>query len=330
MVTTLSQSSFSSLVPKPQLHALSDFSLDITGANGSKVHYVGYSVLDISIPDVDLSPFSVPVLIVPDTRYSSVPMIVGTNVVTHVRSSGVSGFPAALQNAFASLAGDHIVPVTSMNEKVIVVKPFETTTITRNAWSEGNMTAGVTEANDSCTLNICLRLVKVTPGTSFSRIPMRICNITAQLLSIFLRSTLCNLQDVAVVRTIDPLEGHTSKSHNQEKSLDDLGISIPFDTLSKGQRDQARTFISNWKHIFSSGPTDLGCTNLVEHEIKLSDPTPFKEPYRRIPPGMFEEVREHLKDMLEADAIRPSQSPVSSNIVLVRKKDGFLRFCIDY
>ena len=35
--------------------------------------------------------------------------------------------------------------------------------------------------------------------------------------------------------------------------------------------------------MFSKGPTDLGCTNLVEHEIKLKDETPFKEAYRRIP-----------------------------------------------
>ena len=82
--------------------------------------------------------------------------------------------------------------------------------------------------------------------------------------------------------------------------------------------------------MFSTGPTDLGYTRLVEHEINLTDDKPYREPYRRIPPSMFDEVREHLREMLEIGAIRESSSPYSSNLVLVRKYDGSLPLCIDY
>lgn len=331
MITTISESFFRSLDPKPTLCQLADFSLDITGANGSKLPYLGYSVLDVSFPSFTSNNVSVPILIVPDTEYSqTVPLIVGTNILNFLKSSGLEGLPSTLSDTLASLPGEHTTPVTLLHQRTFVVKPYETTTIEGKVRNIGSMSAGVTESTDSLMLNVCPRLVKLQPGSSFCRVPVRVCNLTARSISIHPRMTLCNLQDVSVVRTIDPSEGVINKSHNSDKSLEDLGISVPTDTLSPEQHQQACTFLSKWKHIFSSGPTDLGSTNLVEHEINLSDPTPFKDPYRRIPPGMFEEVREHLKDMIDAGAIRESKSPFSSNVVLVRKKDNSLRFCIDY
>ena len=122
-------------------------------------------------------------------------------------------------------------------------------------------------------------------------------------------------------------------SQNRVKSSttsQDLDVQIDEENLSPEQLLQAKSMINKWSDVFSTGPTDLGRTNLVKHDIKLTDDTPFKDPYRRMPPAMCEEVRLHLKEMLEADAIRPSQSPYSSNVVLVWKKDGSLRFCIDF
>ena len=69
---------------------------------------------------------------------------------------------------------------------------------------------------------------------------------------------------------------------------------------------------------------------LVEHHIKLSDDQPFKEPHHRIPPALIEEVKEHLQEMMDAGAIRDSESPYSSNVVIMRKKDGSIRFCVDF
>ena len=68
----------------------------------------------------------------------------------------------------------------------------------------------------------------------------------------------------------------------------------------------------------------------VKHRIELSDTRPFKQPHHHIPPFMFNEVKQHLNQLLQADIIRPSHSPWASNVVLVRKKNGELRMCIDY
>ena len=73
----------------------------------------------------------------------------------------------------------------------------------------------------------------------------------------------------------------------------------------------------------------MGKTNLVKHKIVLTDSIPFKEKYRRIPPQLFSEVKAHLQEMLDLGAIRHSNSPWASAIVLVWKKDCKHRFFID-
>ena len=84
--------------------------------------------------------------------------------------------------------------------------------------------------------------------------------------------------------------------------------------------------------LYSLEKSEIGQTKMVKHTIVLQNPdtTPFKEWFCRIPPPQVEEVREHLKLMLKVGAIRPSNSPWCNAVVLVRKKDGFLQFCIDF
>ena len=79
---------------------------------------------------------------------------------------------------------------------------------------------------------------------------------------------------------------------------------------------------------FSKNDLHMGRTNLVKHHIKLKDPIPFKEAYRRIPPQMYDKVKAHIQEMLDLGTIRPYNNPWASAIVLFRKKDGRLRFCI--
>ena len=66
---------------------------------------------------------------------------------------------------------------------------------------------------------------------------------------------------------------------------------------------------------------------MVKHLIKLNDYTPFKERYR-IHPHQYDKVRKHLQEMFDIGAIQKSCSPWANTVVMVRKKDGSLRFCI--
>ena len=83
-------------------------------------------------------------------------------------------------------------------------------------------------------------------------------------------------------------------------------------------------------NIFSLEPNEIACMDAAEHVIKLLDTEPFKERFRRIAPSLVEEVWEHIQEMLDGGVICPSQSPWCNAVVLVRKKDGGLQFCIDF
>ena len=74
--------------------------------------------------------------------------------------------------------------------------------------------------------------------------------------------------------------------------------------------------------MFSLDKNELGCTNTVKHKIEIDDSKPFKEHFQHIPPPLLDEVRQHIDEMLEAGAIRPSNSPWCNAVVLVHKKDG--------
>ena len=113
------------------------------------------------------------------------------------------------------------------------------------------------------------------------------------------------------------------------KLFDELDLSS-LDSWALELANKACQLHAKYHDVFSLDLTELGCTHLTKHTIKVTDDTPFKECFRQIPPLMVEEVRNHLKEMLESGAIRPSQSAWCNAVMLVRKKDGSLHFCINF
>ena len=85
-----------------------------------------------------------------------------------------------------------------------------------------------------------------------------------------------------------------------------------------------------YHHLFSLDEEERGETNLIQLSIDTGEASPIKQPARRMPYAARQEVARHIRKMQEANVIQPSSSPWSSPIVLVKKKDGTLRFCVDY
>ncbi|MCW4250032.1 MAG: RNase H-like domain-containing protein [Candidatus Thiodiazotropha endolucinida] len=322
--------------PKPDLHDISEFglSLSVSSATGDKLPYKGFIEADVSVPSLGNNSFIVPVLVVADTEYNSqVPAIIGTNVIRLCKQSNhKTDVPNEWQTAFDSLCDDTI-PVRTTNNYGIRLAPGEVKTIHGIVRGTKDIQNAVTEHIEgtlSGNLTICPRVVSLKAHGATVRVPVRVCNLSARAVEIPPKSLLCSLSSVNVVDSWTPDSTQKQEHKSMATSLDDIGIKIDSDNLNADQLLRAKQVLGDWSHIFSTGPTDLGRTDAVKHKINLTDNVPFKDPYRRIPPALYEEVRQHLKEMIEADAIRPSSSPYSSNVVLVRKKDGSLRFCIDF
>ena len=99
--------------------------------------------------------------------------------------------------------------------------------------------------------------------------------------------------------------------------------------LSPLQQQQLNELFREFSDVFSRGEDDLGNTLLLEHAIETHGP-PLRQPYRRQNPAVRREEMAQVQQMLSSNVIRPSNSPWATPVVMVRKKDGSLHFCVDF
>ena len=100
--------------------------------------------------------------------------------------------------------------------------------------------------------------------------------------------------------------------------------------LSPQERTTAKTLLSKYSDTFSLFDGDVGCTDIIQHEIPLVDDIPVRQRYRRLPPSQFSLVKAHIQELLQQGIVRVSCSPYASPIVVVQKKGGDIRLCVDY
>ena len=99
--------------------------------------------------------------------------------------------------------------------------------------------------------------------------------------------------------------------------------------LSPTQQQQLKVLFQEFSDIVSQGEDDLSCTPLLQHTIEMEGPL-LRQPYRRQNPAVQREEMAQVQQMLSSGVIRPSNSPWASPVVMVKKKDGNLRFCVDF
>ena len=102
-------------------------------------------------------------------------------------------------------------------------------------------------------------------------------------------------------------------------------------SLGDTGRQYLRDFLHRYEHAFPApGEPVTGRSKSVQHEIETNEGRPVRCGPRRLAPAGLRREQDCVKEMLTGGQIEPSDSPWASPVVLVTKKDGLTRFCVDY
>ena len=125
---------------------------------------------------------------------------------------------------------------------------------------------------------------------------------------------------------VDPELGEVPdlEGYRQREGVCDVKLG---DELPEDQRRVLKDLVRRYPDVFTDMP---GETDVIQHQIRLTDDTPIRcKPYP-LPYAMRDELRNEVDTMLEMGVVRPSTSPYASPIVMVKKKDGSNRVCVDF
>ena len=227
---------------------------------------------------------------------------------------------------------NRIAVVRSAEKEKIILRPNESKEIKAYIDIELNhpSTLAITHETEDSGIPSC---VDVTPALvqfekgSRKELAVTLSNLTTMTVTISPNACLCELQPVTIAEEINgDITNVTEPDIMKLLTIDENNL------LSTEEKGLLKDLLTKHSDIFSTSDNDIGHCDMIKHRIDLMEgkETPFKEKHRRIPPMMIDEVRNHLEQLLSAGIIKKSKSPWASNVVLVRKKNGSLRMCVDY
>ena len=176
--------------------------------------------------------------------------------------------------------------------------------------------------------SVARALVQVVSG----QVPVRLLNARAETITVYAGSEIATLEQMEV--PVESIQTVTSSytSTVDEKKLEMLtSLANEVETsLSAVEREKFLSLLCSYADVFSSSTSDLGRTNKLKHSIDTGGAAPIRQSVRRLPPQRRNDVGRLIGEMLESGVVERSTSPWASPIVLVKKKDGTVRFCVDY
>ena len=127
----------------------------------------------------------------------------------------------------------------------------------------------------------------------------------------------------------DPFSDNRWEDHDAGTGLWDV-LRIDRSRLTDAQVAEAQKLLERHRSVFAMSSEELGRTHVMQHHVDTGESAPIFQGPRRLPWGKRQEARRLVDKMVGQGVIEPSSSPWSAPIVLVTKKDGSTRFCVDY
>ncbi|GBM43407.1 Retrovirus-related Pol polyprotein from transposon 412 [Araneus ventricosus] len=134
----------------------------------------------------------------------------------------------------------------------------------------------------------------------------------------------------AVIATCEPVVDIVARPQKFSESLRLPSILENLEGLNEEQRTAVKELLQEFQNLFSTSDSDVGRCNMTQHRINTGNHPPIKQYPRRLPLAKKEEAERLVKEMVDNGIIEESSGPWASPIVLVKKKDGSTRFCVDY
>ncbi len=343
-VTTIPLSFYQDYLSNHPMKSLESL-LEVEGANGQSVPYLGYVELTLTFPKEFLgvkAEVTTLALVVPDVMH--VPhVLVGTNSLNALYANHAQENKGHLNPAFN---GYQAVL------KILDVRHKQTNTeVLGCVWLEGATpkvvsTGSVAILDGVVHLSGC-RTDNLTtleqPAMSFMPGGLLLASGLYTLpakrsfsLPVLVRNDIAVPPKAVIAEmhavqcTIETKQRYDASQTQIKSDCSQMKFDFGDSRLPVEWRSRISTLLNTMPEVFASYDMDYGHADKVKHRIKLSDETPFKHCPRPIHPQDVDAVRKHLQDLLAAGIICESESPFASPIVVVRKKDNSVRLCIDF
>lgn len=337
--------------------------LKITAANGQNMPYKGFIEVTVALP-AGGSEMKVPMLVM--TGNGLPQPILGFNVIEHMvkttTTEPVSGthtnkkLQETLMTAFPSLKEENVTTfvdlvtaekscdyiVETAREKVIVPKHTSVLVDCKVKIRPVNMDIILLfepEINPQWAdgLELCETLITLKKNVP-PYITLSVQNPTEHDIELSGRTVVGTLQQIEAVypETILGEKDQAPTALISQVCTESVKEESPWDPpvdlshLSKSEKERVQKMLLEECASFSKSDDDIGCIERLKLGISLKDLTPVARTYLSVPKPLYKEMKDYLHNLITQGWVKKSNSPYSSPVVCVRKKDGSLRLCIDY